>query len=59
LAGKCPATPILEGGGEGHNIKGNDPTGKPFGILRAVSFVERPRLQGVKLHKASGKGIEK
>jgi len=46
LAGKCPASPILEGGVEGHNIKGNDPTGKP-------------RLQGVELHKASVKGIEK
>ena len=70
MTGKCPVNPALEGlplkagpflpaGRKGHNIKGKYLTGKPFGILRAVSFAERPRLQGVELHKASGKGIEK
>ncbi len=30
-------------GGKGHDIKGNYLAAKPFGILRAVSPVERPR----------------
>ena len=46
LTGKYPVSPALEGGVKGHNIKGKYLTGKPFGILRAVSSAERPRPLG-------------
>ena len=39
LTGMCPASPALEGGVKGHNIKGNDLTGKPRPLGRGASLI--------------------
>jgi hypothetical protein len=46
LTGKCPASPALQGRVKGRNLKRNYLTGKPFGMLRAESSVERRRPLG-------------
>jgi len=43
------------GGVKGYNMNDMTMPGSPFDILRAVSFVERPRPVGGELHKLSGR----
>src|SRR4030042_7008111 len=38
LTGKCPVSPVLEGGVKGHNIKGKYLTGKPRPLGRGASL---------------------
>ncbi len=37
LTGKCPASPALQDGAKGHNIRGNYLTGKPRPLGRRAS----------------------
>ena len=39
LTGMCPTSPALEGGVTGHNIKGNDLTGKSRPLGREASLI--------------------
>jgi len=39
LTGMCPASPALESGVKGHNIKANDLTGNPHPLGRGASLI--------------------